>query len=256
MILAGEPEKETMETLLATPGLFALFLGVVLLIISVIGGELEIKEFKIPKLGKNSRIIISVTGLALIGGGCLLSAGGIYLTYLSKRGNSAQVTPQSAAQKIEIHIDTAKINQQLPTDASIPAVMRDAIATLFANADQAEINAVYYKDKSYLTSYYAGDALAQMENEVDNALSSSDTVLYVYNQEKSYFVAIRQLDSAHYSIDACEYWSTEYYDSANSALLTTDPEELFPQTVVIEDQNGKFYLTSITNYSGNVFCTK
>ena len=67
-----------MDTLLAAPGLFALLLGVVLLIISVVGGELEIKEFKIPKLRRNGRIIISITGIGMLAAGCLLSAGAIY----------------------------------------------------------------------------------------------------------------------------------------------------------------------------------
>ena len=241
-----------MDTLLATPGIFILILGLVLLIISVVGGELEIKEFKIPKLRKTGRIIISVTGILLVSSGCLLSAGGMYLSYIAKK---VDPVPQSAAQKIEIQIASSKINQQLPTDAAIPAVVRDAIAALFADADQAEINAVYYKDKSYLTSSYAGDALSLMETEVDNAINSSNTVLNIYSQDKSYFAAIRQLDNATYSIDACEYWSTDYYD-ASGQLVTSDPEQLFPQTVTIEDQNGHFYLTAIATYSGNVFCTR
>ena len=241
-----------MDTLLAAPGIFALLLGVVLLIISVIGGELEIKEIKIPKLRKTGRIIISIAGIFLVSSGCLLSAGGVYLSFIAKQADSA---PQTAAQKIEIQIDSSKINQQLPTDTGIPNIVRDAIVALIANADQAEINAVYYKDKSYLSAYYAGDALALMETEVDNAINSSHAVLNIYAQDKSYFAAMRQLDISTYSIDACEYWSTDYYD-ANGQLVSSDPETLFPQTVTIEDQNGQFYLTAITTYTGSVFCTR
>ena len=244
-----------METLLATPGIFALLLGVVLLIVSVIGGELEIKEIKIPKLRKTSRIIISITGACLVGAGCLLSAGGVYLSYITQKAVSAPAAAQTAPQKIEIQIDSSKIGQQLPTDAAIPNVVRDAIVALIANSDQAEINAVYNQDKSYLTPYYAGDALTLMNTEVDNAVSSGNQVLDIYSQDKSYFAAFRQLDNSTYSIDACEYWSTDYYD-ANGQLVTSDPETLFPQTITIEDQNGQFYLTAITTYAGSVFCTR
>jgi hypothetical protein len=67
---------------------------------------------------------------------------------------------------------------------------------------------------------------------------------------------MRQLDSTTYTIDACEYWATDYYDGSSGALVTTDPEELEPQTVTIENQGGQFYLTSIGTYSSNVFCSR
>jgi hypothetical protein len=245
-----------METLLSAPGIFALLLGVVLLLISLVGGELEIKEIKIPKLQKTARIIISITGLFLVGGGCLLSAGGVYLAIMSKNANAAKEVPQTAPQKIEIHIDSSKIDQQLPTAAGIPNDVRQSIVDLVVNADLAEINGVYYKDNSYLTPYYSGNALLQMEKEVANASATSEIILLDFIQDKSYYLNFRQLDSNTYSFDGCEYWVTYYYDGDNGNLITAEPEELNPQTITIEDQDGQYYVTAITNYTGSVFCDR
>lgn len=236
------------------PSLVILLLGSFLLLAAIVGGGLEIKEIKIPKIEKTPRILTAILGMMLMT--CGASVGFIslmsplLLTPSQTTGAPAEIS-ENYSPNIE-YIVVEKI--QLPQETGISEEAQQAAAALIVNANKAQILASFYQDDAYLMSYYAGYALQQMQEYVEEIRQSGYIVLLDFDLENSYYVTMR-LDNGVLSVDQCEYWKTILYDPGTGNLVSESEWTLVPQTISIELVGEQPYITAISFYENSAFCT-
>jgi len=244
-----------METIFSYgPSLVILLLGSFLLLTAIVGGGLEIKEIKIPKIEKTPRILTALLGMMLMTCGAsvgFISLMSSFVLSPSQVVNAPTEISQNYAPNTE-YIVVDKI--QLPQETGISDDVQKAAATLIVNANKAEILANFYQDDSYLKLYYAGYALQQMQQNIENIRQSGYIVLDDFNLENSYYVSMR-LNNNVLSIDECEYWKTYLYDPSTGDLVSESEWILVPQTISIELVGDQAYITAISFYQNNAFCT-
>lgn len=237
------------------PSLVILVLGIFLLLVAIVGGGLEIKEIKIPKIEKTPRILTALLG------SMLMVCGG-FVGVISFMSPLFSASPQTASAPTEIsgnyipntgYIEPDKI--QLPQEEGISEDVQKAAAALIVNADKAEILANFYQDDSYLESYYAGYALQQMQKNIETIKQSGYIQLDDLDLGNSYYVSMH-LNNNVLLIDECEYWKTYLYDPSTKNLVYESEWTLVPQTISIELVGDQPYVTTISFYQNNAFCTK
>jgi len=237
------------------PSLIILLAGAFLLLAAIVGGGLEIKEIKIPKIEKMPRILTALLGIML------MSCGGMagMISFLTSVGSPPPATaaaPTEISKSYAPNTNYIVIDQvQLPQTSGISEDVQNAAAALIVGADKAEILANYYQDDSYLTSYYAGYALQQMQQNVQIIRQSGFIELDDLDLENSYYVSMR-LNNNVLSIDECEYWKAYLYDPNTGNLVQETPWSLVPQTINIELVGNQPYVTAIAFYQNNAFCTQ
>lgn len=242
-----------METILSySPGLIILLLGSFLLLAAIIGGGLEIKEIKIPKIEKTPRILTALMGIMLMACGGLVGV----VSFISQTPSQTPLAPTAIYGNYAPNTEYIVINKvQLPQEADVPDDVKEAAATLIVSADKAEILANYYQDASYLNSYYAGYALQQMQQNIENIKQSGYIELDDLNVESSYYVNMNFSNNV-LTIDECEYWKTYFYDPTTGNLVYESEWTLVPQTINIELVGDQPYITSISFYQNQAFCTR
>lgn len=189
----------------------------------------------------------TITAIAALIGSCV---GGIAL--FSKPPDSSPTAIVAPLAPDTNYIVIEKI--QLPDAPEISQDIEQGAAELIVAANKAEILAIFYQDTSYLDQYYAGQALQTMQQVVEDVKQSGQIVYHEFDLDKSYYVSMN-LKNNVLSIDECEYWQTSYYDSDGN-IVNNDELTLVPQTISIELVGGEAYITAISFYQNNAFCTK
>jgi hypothetical protein len=244
-----------METIFSYgPSLIILLLGSFLLLAAIVGGGLEIKEIKIPKIEKTPRILTALLGMLLMACGGVVGIFSFIYGPMSSPSQMANAPTEISVNHVP-NIEYIAVDKiRLPQETGISNEVEQAAATLIVNADKAEILANYYQDDSYLQSYYAGYALQQMQQNIQDIRQSGYTELDDINLENSYYVSMR-LNNNVLTIDECEYWKTYFYDPGTGNLMSASEWTLVPQTISIELVGDQPYITSISFYQNNAFCT-
>ena len=237
------------------PSLVILVLGIFLLLVAIVGGGLEIKEIKIPKIERTPRVLT-----ALLGGGlmiCGASVGAIsFMSSLLSPSSQAVSAPTQISGNYTPNTQYIQADQiQLPQEPGISEDVQKGAATLIVNADKAEILANFYQNDSYLTSYYAGYALQQMQQNIETIRQSGYVELDDIDLGRSYYVNM-YLNNNVLLIDECEYWKIYLYDPATGELVKESDWTLIPQTIGIELVGNQVYITTISFYQNNAFCSK
>jgi hypothetical protein len=238
------------------PAMIILGVGVFLILVAIIGGGVEIKELKIPKIEKTGRILTGALGtLLMVAGFCV---GGLAFILQPITANPTVTVPPT--QISSGYNPASSINQAdvpLPTKQGISTEVQQAAAKLIVEADKAEIAANYYQDDSYLMNYYAGDALQRMQQNIQTIKQSGYIEIDSLNLDQSYYTDMRMMaNGSVLAIDECEYWKSYYYDPQTKALITETPQQLIPQTINIEFVGDNPKITSIAYYNNNAFCTR
>jgi hypothetical protein len=217
-----------------------------------VGGGLEIKEIKIPRIDKTPRILTALLGILL-----MTCGGGIGLiSFIFQPSTQTSIAPTEISATYSPNIGYIVIDKvQLPQETGISDETKKEAAMLIVNADKAEILANYYQDDSYLTPYYAGYALQQLQQNIESIKQSGYLVLDDLDLDKSYYVNMR-LENNVLSIDECEYWKTYFYNPSTGDLVSESEWTLVPQTISIELVGEQPYITAISFYQNNGFCTK
>ena len=244
-----------METILSYgPSLIILLLGSFLLLAAIVGGGLEIKEIKIPRIEKTPRILTALLGMLLMVCGAFVGIisfmSPLFLSPSPMASVPTEIPANYAPNTEYIVVDKVR----LPQETGISDDVQNAAAALIVNADKAEILANYYQDDSYLKSYYAGYALQQMQQNIENIKQSKYIELDDLDLENSYYVGMH-LNNNVLTIDECEYWKTYLYDPGTGNLAGESEWILVPQTISIELVGDQPYITAISFYQNNAFCT-
>ena len=239
-----------METIFSYgPSLVILLLGIFLLLAAIVGGGLEIKELKIPKIEKIPRILTALLGMMLMTCGASVGA----ISFMSTLAANA---PPDVSGNYVPNTDNLQVDKiHLPQEAGLSEDEQKAVAALIVEADRAEIAANFYQDDSYLRSYYAGYALQQLQQNIEDIKQSGYIVLADLDLDNSYYVSM-DLNNNVLSIDECEYWKIYLYDPGTGNLVHEAEWTLVPQTISIELVGDQLYITAISFYQNNAFCTQ
>jgi hypothetical protein len=232
------------------PSFVILMIGIFLLLAAIVGGGLEIKEIKIPKIDKTPRVLTAFLGLALMT--CGASVG--MVTFIAPMLAGTTAPPKTISPNFTPNTDYIQVNKiKLPQESGLSAQDQQLIAEFIVKADKAEILANFYQDISYVQPYYSGQALMQVQQVID-ALQQSGTIeLNNLDLNRSYYVNMR-LDNNIIAIDECEYWRIYYYDQKTGNLVKETDWMLVPQTISMEVVSGRLYITTISFYQNNAFC--
>jgi hypothetical protein len=237
------------------PSLVILVLGIFLLLVAIVGGGLEIKEIKIPKIERTPRVLTALLGGTLMI--CGASVGVIsFMSSLLSSSSQALGAPTQISGNYTPNTQYIVVDKiQLPQEPGISEDVQKAAAALIVNADKAEILANFYQNDSYLASYYAGYALQQMQQNIEMIRQSGYVELDDIDIGRSYYVNM-YLNNNVLLIDECEYWKIYLYDPATGELVQESDWTLIPQTIGIELVGDQPYITTISFYQNNAFCTK
>ena len=129
-----------------------------------------------------------------------------------------------------------------------------AVVDFLYEAVLAETASYLYLDSSYVSWYFTGDMLTNMENEINDLLNNGVIVAKLYDDTRSYIYDINFIDDYMIQVDSCEYWSQEYYSLNDSSLLGNEGPDLYPQTITIEQFTDGWYITNVTFYEPPAFC--
>lgn len=242
--------EHKMETIFSYgPSLVILLLGIFLLLAAIVGGGLEIKEIKIPKIEKTPRILTAILGIMLMTCGASVGA----ISFMSTLTANAPLDISGNYAPNTDNIEVGKI--RLPQEAGLSEDVQKAVAALIVEADKAEIVANFYQDDSYLKSYYSGYALQQLQQNIEDIRQSGYIVVEDLDLDDSYYVSM-DLNNNVLSIDECEYWKIYLYDPSTRNLVNEGEWTLVPQTISIELVGDQLYITAISFYQNNAFCTQ
>ena len=237
------------------PSLVILVLGIFLLLIAIVGGGLEIKEIKIPKIDRTPRVLTAMLGAMLMACGASVGAISFMSSFLSA-SPQAMTAPTQISGNYTPNTQYIEVNKiELPAEPGIPDDVQKEVAALIVDADKAEILANFYQNDAYLTSYYAGYALQQMQQNIEMIRQSGYVELDDLDLENSYYVNM-YLNNNVLLIDECEYWKTYLYAPGTGELVNQTEWTLVPQTIGIELIGDQAYITTISFYQNNAFCTK
>lgn len=235
------------------PGSVILLLGSFLLLAAIVGGGLEIKEIKVPKIEKTPRILTAILGIMLMT--CGGSVGFVSFMFQLPEPSVQPVVPPTEISPAYRPETKYKVDDlRLPEETGLPADVEEAVAELIVEANSAQILANFYQDASYLYPYYTGHALQQLEDYVERIGSSGYIQLDEFDVGSSYYVSMR-FENNVLSIDECEYWKAYYYDPINFDLSEESEWILVPQTISMELVGDEIYITAISFYQNNAFCT-
>ena len=169
--------------------------------------------------------------------------------------NSAAATPTPPPNPV-IVITGEPASNPSNAQASVVNVSAEdwqAVENFLGGAVVAEIAAYQYNDASYASMFY-GDALQSIQNQILDLSSRGVFRSARFDYDNSYIYDIRFGQNNRIEVDSCEYWASDYYDQLTGNLLGSDDWALVPQTIVIENVNAGYYVTSIAFYTGQAFC--
>lgn len=190
------------------------------------------------------------TGFALIAAGGSIVA---ILEYLEPDPHPAPASnPVSVAPATPVTVVPAT-SVPSPVPEGVSPELWQAVEDFLSYAIVAEITAYEYGDPSYATMFYAG-AMETLQSQISDLNARGLLLMAYFDYDNSYIHNIRALQNSRIEVDTCEYWAHDYYDRQSGAFLDSDPWELVPQTITIEELNANFYITSVAFYAGQAFC--
>jgi hypothetical protein len=185
----------------------------------------------------------------LIGAGLgLIAAGGSVVAILEFFKPDPVYSP---AQNTVIVVPAT--NVPTPGPADITPEEWQAVEEFLSLAIVSEITAYEYGDPSYATTF-SGGAMETIQSQIADLNSRGVLLMAQFDPDNSYIYDIRVTPTSKIEVDSCEYWTHDYFDRQTGTFIDSDPWELVPQTITIEELNENFYITSIAFYTGQAFC--
>jgi len=194
----------------------AFSLGALLLLVGILGGGFELKEIKVPPVGKALRLIAAAVGLFFI----LLGVG-------LNTNTSDPVAPTHKP------LSDVSASTPAPTPSPTPDVVelhKPSLISAIRQADDAEIKAMRTLDTSPLYSFYTGEAL---RTELGNIQSLKENDLFaVATLEDQDFQDFKiDQDGSTAKVRVVETWRTVYYQASTGKCINQLPSHKSPQTI-------------------------
>lgn len=155
--------------------------------------------------------------------------------------------------KFTVQHDIGAAEPWVGMDGSVSKDLKMVVAFVSA-ASEAEINALYYLDPSYLTEFYAGAALQLVEEDIDMLMTQGLYMDAYFDAERSYIRSIEQVGSSSVDVEYCEYWQNTFYDGNTSKVVDTLPIAATPQRITLEVIGDKLYIFNVEFHDDLTLC--
>jgi hypothetical protein len=142
-----------------------------------------------------------------------------------------------------------------PEQPDLPAGLEDQISEFLTRAIELQIEAYRTGDASVASSIMAGPILDDLAAEI-NALNQQGLIsIHEIDYYESYIHDIRLINNSLIEVDTCEVWFTSTYSLADGQLLESTGPSLTPQTIIIEQLDGSWFITRVDFFDPPAFCS-
>lgn len=141
-----------------------------------------------------------------------------------------------------------------PEQADIPAELEEEVSEFLTEAIELQIEAYRNGDASIASSIMTGQILQDLAADI-NALNQQGLVsISEIDYYKSYIDDIRVINNSLIEVDTCEVWATHTYRLSDGQLLESTGPALLPQTIIIEQRDGNWFITNVNFFDAPAFC--
>lgn len=142
-----------------------------------------------------------------------------------------------------------------PEQADIPAELENEVSDFLTRAIELQIEAYRTGIASVAASIMTGPMLDDLSADIDSLNQQGLVSISEIDYYESYINDIRVIDNAHLEVDTCEVWTTNTYSQSDGQLVESQGPELLPQTIIIEQLNGSWYITTVNFFDAPAFCS-
>jgi hypothetical protein len=141
-----------------------------------------------------------------------------------------------------------------PEQSDVSPPLEQDVNDFLSNAIDLEIKA--YRDQSadVVSSVMAGDALANVQEDIASLNQQGLVMISEIDYYQSYINDIRQIDSTHFEVDTCEVWTNDAYNKSTGELVDSQGPDLLPQTITIQQIDSNWYITDVQFFDAPAFC--
>jgi hypothetical protein len=190
----------------------AFSLGALLLLVGILGGGFELREFKVPPVGKVLRLIAAAVGLffILLGLGLHPNASDPVAFTTKPLQDELASTPAPTPDMVELH--------------------KPSLISAIRQADGAEIQAQRNLDATPLYSFYTGEAL-RMELAAIQDLRAADLFKDATLEDQDFQDFQVNQDGSTAKVRVIETWRSVYYQASTGKCVQQMPSRKLPQTI-------------------------
>jgi hypothetical protein len=142
-----------------------------------------------------------------------------------------------------------------PEQSDVPADLESHVSDFLTQAIEAQMEAYRNGDASIASSTMTGPMLDNLSAEIDSLNQEGLVAVSEIDYYKSYIHDIRTIDNSHLEVDTCEVWTTDTYRQADGQFVDSTGPDLIPQTITIEQINGRWYITTVEFFDAPAFCS-
>jgi hypothetical protein len=136
-----------------------------------------------------------------------------------------------------------------------PADIQQNVSTVLAAAANDETQAYLNQNASLAAGSYAGDALLDLQNQIDYWTAQGLVRTPTFYPQSSRILAYRQVDRASLLVWSCEVWSATYAQNASLAYVGEDPQQVFAKQFTLDYSTGEWRITQIEYINPPNFCS-
>ncbi len=134
-----------------------------------------------------------------------------------------------------------------------PQLEADVMAFLTA-AYLAEMQAFWQANPLLTQPYYGGAAYTTISDNIYTLQNQGIWQVSLFDEQRSYVAAIRDVGNGRLAVDSCEYWAVEQYSLLDGSLLLSNPSLFLPQTLTID--TNQWQVIDFIFYDNAAFCTQ
>ncbi len=152
----------------------------------------------------------------------------------------------------EVRNGTNPLQPDQPSGDYSPQLAAE-ISDFLGAAIDIQIEAYLQGDALIGAQIFAGDILRDLEQSIDTLNSRGLVQVAEFDYYNSYIDDIRVINNARIEVDSCEVWSTAMYSTIDDTLVSYNDSVLLPQTLMLENLGGSWFITDIQFYNAPSF---
>ena len=143
-----------------------------------------------------------------------------------------------------------------PEQGDVPAELETQISEFLTEAIELQMEAFRNGDPSIAASHLAGSILESLSDEVNSLNEQGLVAISEIDYYESYIHDIRVLSDTLIEVDTCEVWTTNIYRLSDGQWVDGQGPSLEPQTIIIEQLEGSWFITTVEFFDPPAFCSQ
>lgn len=142
-----------------------------------------------------------------------------------------------------------------PEQADVSPELEEDVSEFITNAIELQIEAYHNSDASVAASVLAGNMLASLEADIADLNQQGMVLISEIDYYQSYINDIRVITDTQIEVETCEVWTNTIYRASDGEPVSSEGPLLVPQTILIEQLDANWYITSVQFHDGQAFCS-